>query len=82
MKDHLIIIVDLIHQFANSGIGAEIGVITAVIEYANKSKAFVMPENPQPLSKLSNRAKYIPAPRNKPVIIKSWPVGHMWALKH
>lgn len=59
------------------------GVIIAVTEYANSTKSFVMPKNPKPLSKLPSRTRYMPAPWRNPVIIKSWPAGHVWwALKN
>jgi len=59
------------------------GVITAVIEYANTTGAFVMPEDPKPLCKLPKNSKYVPAPSKNPVVIKSWPAGHVWwALKN
>jgi len=58
------------------------GVITAVIKYANESDHFVIPEKPKPLTKLPRNTKYIPAPWVQPVVLKSWPLGHVWwALK-
>lgn len=58
------------------------GVITAVTEYAHESGAFIMPKKPRPLMRLPHNAKYLPAPSRKSVVLKSWPVGHMWwALK-
>lgn len=58
------------------------GVITAVIEYANESESFVMPSRAKPLNKLPGKIKYIPAPHGSPVVLKSWPAGHVWwALK-
>jgi hypothetical protein len=58
------------------------GVITAVMEYAHDSQAFVMPDRVKPLTLLPEKAKYVRAPSKHPVVYKSWPVGHVWwALK-
>jgi hypothetical protein len=59
------------------------GVITAVTEYARSTNHFTMPENPAPAVKLPKNSRYVPAPSKDPVVIKSWPAGHVWwALKN
>jgi len=58
------------------------GVIIAVTEYATSTGLFSMPPKPSPCSKLPQNTKYGPAPAQDPVVMKSWPGGHVWwALK-